>query len=107
MPQVLAGWLAAMGAKVDFCSQTAKDCAYERLPLPELLARSDIVSLHVPLNESTQGLMGAASFARMKRGAILVNVGAMPRAGGGKRAAALGRGSVDESGGLTNATGRR
>jgi len=73
VPQVLAGWLAAMGAKVLYCSRTAKESAYERLPLPDLLARSDIVSLHVPLNESTQGLMGAASFAQMKEGAILVN----------------------------------
>jgi phosphoglycerate dehydrogenase-like enzyme len=73
VPQVLAGWLGAMGAKVVYFSRSAKDCAYERVPLPELLARSDIVSLHVPLNESTQSLIGTASFAQMKEGAILVN----------------------------------
>lgn len=73
VPQLLAGWLAAMGAKVVYCARTAKECSYERLPLPELLACSDIVSLHVPLTEATQGLMGASSLSLMKPGAILIN----------------------------------
>lgn len=41
--------------------------------LDELLARSDIVSLHVPLNESTHHLMGAAQLACMKPTAVLIN----------------------------------
>ena len=41
--------------------------------LDELLAGSDVVSLHVPLTESTRGLLDAARIARMKRGAILIN----------------------------------
>ena len=73
VPQLLAGWLAAMGAKIVYCARTAKECSYERLPLPELLACSDIVSLHVPLTDATQGLMGASSLSLMKPGAILVN----------------------------------
>ena len=73
VPQVLAGWLTAMGAAVVYCSRATKDCAYERLPLQELLARSDIVSLHVPLNDETQGLIGKSSLLLMKPGAILVN----------------------------------
>ncbi len=43
------------------------------MPLHDLLAESDIVSIHVHLDDSTRGLMGAAEFARMKRGAVLVN----------------------------------
>jgi len=39
----------------------------------ELLARSDVVSLHVPLAPASRGLIGAAEIARMKPGAILVN----------------------------------
>ena len=39
----------------------------------ELLQTSDIVSLHVPLMESTRGLIGAAELAQMKPDAILIN----------------------------------
>jgi phosphoglycerate dehydrogenase-like enzyme len=41
--------------------------------LPDLLTESDIVSLHVPLNETTENLVDAAALARMKTGAVLVN----------------------------------
>jgi phosphoglycerate dehydrogenase-like enzyme len=40
---------------------------------PELLRRADVVTLHVPLNDSTRGMMGAAQFALMKPTAVLVN----------------------------------
>ncbi len=46
---------------------------YPRLPLRELLASSDIVTLHVPLRPATRNLHGAAELACMKRGALLVN----------------------------------
>ena len=39
----------------------------------EVLQQSDFVSLHVPLNEKTRGLMGPAEFAKMKRTAFLIN----------------------------------
>jgi phosphoglycerate dehydrogenase-like enzyme len=42
--------------------------------LPELLRESDFVSLHVPLNKETQGLIGAAEIALMKPSAFLINV---------------------------------
>jgi phosphoglycerate dehydrogenase-like enzyme len=42
--------------------------------LPELLRESDFVSLHVPLNKETKGLIGAAELALMKPGAFLINV---------------------------------
>ncbi|HTX01424.1 MAG TPA: C-terminal binding protein [Acidimicrobiales bacterium] len=42
--------------------------------LKELLARSDAVSLHVPLTPETIGMIDAAAIATMRRGAILVNV---------------------------------
>lgn len=44
----------------------------------ELLRTSDIVSLHVPLNASTTGLLGAEELALMKPGAILVNTSRGP-----------------------------
>ncbi len=46
--------------------------------LKELLLESDVVSLHVALNESTRGLIGAAELALMKSSAILVNTSRGP-----------------------------
>jgi glyoxylate reductase len=46
--------------------------------LAELLARADIVSLHVPLTESTHHLIGAAELALMKSTAVLVNTARGP-----------------------------
>lgn len=43
------------------------------MPLEELIAAADAVTLHVPLADSTRGLLNAARLARMKKGAILIN----------------------------------
>ncbi len=43
------------------------------VPLDTLLATADVVSLHVPLNESTRRMIDAQAFGRMKRTAILIN----------------------------------
>ena len=43
------------------------------IPLEQLLAEADIVTLHVPLLESTRNLIGARELALMKPGAVLVN----------------------------------
>lgn len=43
------------------------------VPLDELLAGSDIVTLHVPLTPETRGLLDAAAIARLPVGAIVVN----------------------------------
>ena len=42
--------------------------------LPDLLAQSDVISLHCPLTPETAGLIDAAALERMKRTAVLVNV---------------------------------
>jgi phosphoglycerate dehydrogenase-like enzyme len=39
----------------------------------ELLARADVVSLHLVLSSRTRGIIGAADLARMKQGAVLIN----------------------------------
>lgn len=43
------------------------------MTLPRLLASADYVSLHLPLTEKTQSMIGAAQLRRMKRGAFLIN----------------------------------
>lgn len=50
-----------------------RELGAKRLPLPELLNQADIVSLHVPLTETTKGLLGAEQFNLMKPRAILIN----------------------------------
>lgn len=44
-----------------------------RVGLTELLEQADIVSLHVPLNDHTRGLIGAAELAAMQPHALLIN----------------------------------
>jgi D-specific alpha-keto acid dehydrogenase len=49
--------------------------AARRVPLDGLLEASDVVTLHVPLDQATRHLIGTEQLARMKRGAVLVNTG--------------------------------
>jgi len=62
--------------------------------LGTLLARSDIVSLHVPLTESTHHLIGAAELALMKPTAVIVNTARGPVIDGDALADALEAGTI-------------
>jgi len=56
---------------------TAEQAAHhgaELVAFDDLLARSDVVSVHVPLSRATRGMIGAKEIGRMKPGAILLNV---------------------------------
>lgn len=48
------------------------------LPLAELLAEADVVTLHVPLDRDTRGLIGDTELARMRPGALLINASRGP-----------------------------
>ena len=72
--------LKAFGVKeIYYCKRTqlgAKeetDYGVTYLPLQELLANSDIVSLHLPLNAETEGMADQAFFDAMKDGSYFVN----------------------------------
>ncbi len=64
--------VAAMGASVLHTS-TRDDGRPDWRPLPELLAASDVVSLHLPLTAGTRHLLDRETIARMKPYAVLVN----------------------------------
>ena len=74
--------LLAFGAKVIAWSRTerpeVKALGVEYVALDDLLRRSDIVTLHVPLNDSTRGLIGERELSLMKPTALLVNTARGP-----------------------------
>jgi (S)-sulfolactate dehydrogenase len=78
--RVTARKAGALGIRVSACDPAVpadsplwKEFGAARCGLDELLATSDIVSLHLPLVEATRRLLDEARIARMKPGAILVN----------------------------------
>ncbi len=62
------------GMRVIHHDPVARDDSLACRTLDKLLAEADVVSLHVPLNASTERLINAERLARMKPGALLVNV---------------------------------
>ncbi|MDQ3517254.1 MAG: NAD(P)-binding domain-containing protein, partial [Gemmatimonadota bacterium] len=53
--------------------EKARTLEVELTSLEDVLRRADVISIHVPLTESTAGLIGEAQLAMMKPGALLVN----------------------------------
>jgi D-3-phosphoglycerate dehydrogenase len=69
----------AFGCKVIAWSRSEKVVdGVEFVPLEQLLQRSDIASLHLPLSESTRGLINAKSLGQMKPSTILINTARGP-----------------------------
>mgnify|MGYP002622953924 CR=1 FL=1 len=74
--------LLAFGANVIAWSRTekreAQDMGVQYVAFDDLLRRSDIVSLHVPLTDATRGLIGKGQLAMMKPTALLINTARGP-----------------------------
>jgi phosphoglycerate dehydrogenase-like enzyme len=74
----LVGLLAPFGCRVlaydvlDF-HEFYKANDVQAVGLDRLLSEAEVITLHVPLDASTRGMIGAAELARMKNGAFLIN----------------------------------
>jgi D-3-phosphoglycerate dehydrogenase / 2-oxoglutarate reductase len=78
IPRALAPKAKALGLKVlahdPYAAKDAFDAAgVEGVSFDDLLARSDFISVHALLSAATRGMMNAAAFAKMKKGAFLIN----------------------------------
>ena len=71
--QRVAGLAEAFGCKVLMCRRQA-DPKYPTVDVDTLCRTADIISVHVPLNEETRGMIGADQIALMKKDAIFINV---------------------------------
>lgn len=70
----------AFGAKVIYYSTSGKNSTneFEMVDFEKLLNKSDIISIHAPLNERTLGLINYEAMKKMKKSAILINMGRGP-----------------------------
>ena len=73
VPAILAPILTAMGADVAYTAREPKETPARLQTLDQLLAESDILSLHLPLTPETANLIDAAALRRMKPGVVFVN----------------------------------
>ncbi len=55
-----------------------KDETVKQVSFEEMLRSSDIVSMHCPLNDQSRGIMNAAAFKEMKKGAYFINTARGP-----------------------------
>lgn len=71
---------SAFGCRVIYYSTSGRNSNsdYEQVDLDALLEQSDVVSVHAPLNQRTEGLMNYEAFAKMKKSALFINVGRGP-----------------------------
>jgi D-3-phosphoglycerate dehydrogenase len=69
----LAGWGAEILVNDPYIPRDAAGDMARLVDKETLLRASEIVSLHVPLNDETRNLVGAAEIAAMRRGAFLIN----------------------------------
>lgn len=71
--QKVAAVAKAIGCNVIVCRRT-KDPEYETVDIDTLCQRADVISVHVPLNDSTRNMINADRISKMKDTAVFVNV---------------------------------
>ena len=72
--QKVAQIASALDMHPVFHTRTAKkSCLYPQLPLEQVLAQADYVTVHCPLTEQTKKMFHAQTFAQMKKGAYFIN----------------------------------
>ena len=85
----------AFGCEVYAYSRTKKDLdGVTYVTLDELMSTCDVVSLHVPLNNSTKGLINKDNLAKMKESAVLINTARGPVVDSQALADALNEGKI-------------
>lgn len=72
--RIVAKYWSALGAEVKAYDPFAEIDPAQKSSVEEILSTSDLVTLHVPLNEETKHMISEKSIASMKNGAIVVNV---------------------------------
>jgi D-3-phosphoglycerate dehydrogenase len=72
--QHVARMYSAVGARVRGYDPFVTESFVELTELEDILEDSDVVSLHLPLNQDTANLISADVLARMRKGAVVVNV---------------------------------
>ena len=89
----------AFGCRVIACSRTEKPgLPLTYLPMEQVLAQSDILSVHVPSNAATRGMIGEAQLKLMKPSAVLINTARGPVVDSAALAAALKAGTIAGAG---------
>lgn len=89
--RALASRLDGFECEVHMVGRTARTGVHAREELPQLLPDADVVVIAVPLDDSTRGMVDGGFLARMKDGALVVNVA---------------RGSIVETGAILAEAGR-
>ena len=77
--QQVARYGKTFGCEIIAFNRTPKNIeGVEMMPFNEVIQKSDIISIHTPLNEETRGMISKEEFELMKNSAILVNTGRGP-----------------------------
>jgi glyoxylate reductase len=94
--QAVARRAIAFGMQIIYHNRRAAqaDFSAELVSKDELLARSDILSLHAPLTPQTQGAFGRSELQQMKPSAVLINTARGPMVDEGELVAALNEGML-------------